>query len=197
MVLRYYNGVRVNVARVAHFTREPARPQRRYKQQFSQPANVSGIDVKSIFYLSKMPKHQVTCEDRAIEFQSEGFVVSGGILFCKYCNYRLDYRRKDSLQKHCQSEKHLMRKFGKSTESRLATVEETLQNSKKVKDSKDEFILDTVEAFIKANIPVEKLDHPAIRAWLNKYVQGSGDLPSANRLRQHYIPAEEEAGDTV
>ncbi|XP_066473343.1 uncharacterized protein [Tiliqua scincoides] len=136
-----------------------------------------------------MPKHQVTCEDRAVEFKSEGFVVSGGILFCKYCNYRLDYRRKDSLQKHCQSEKHMTRKLGVKTESSLAMLEETLQNSKKVKDSKDEFILDTVEAFIKANIPVEKLDHPAIRAWLNKYVQGSGDLPSANRLRQHYIPA--------
>ena len=70
----------------------------------------------------------------------------------------------------------------------MATLEETLQHAKQVKDLKEEFILDTVEAFVKANIPIEKLDQPAIRDWMKKYVRNSGELPSANRVRQHYIP---------
>lgn len=137
-----------------------------------------------------MPKHPVTCGSRAAEFRSEGFVVasSGGVLFCKHCNFCLDYKRKDSLQKHCKSQTHVARKSGNITAARLATLEETLDNGWKIKDSTMEFILDTVEAFVEANIPVDKLDHPAMRAWLSKYVQGSGDLPLADCLRQYYIP---------
>ncbi|XP_066480385.1 phosphatidylinositol N-acetylglucosaminyltransferase subunit C isoform X2 [Tiliqua scincoides] len=137
-----------------------------------------------------MPKHPVTCDSRAAEFRSEGFIVasSGGNLFCKYCNFCLDYKRKDSLQKHCKSQTHVARKSGNFTAARLATLEETVDNVWKVEDSKEEFILDTIEAFVDANIPIEKLDHPAIRAWLSKYVPASGDLPLANWLRQYYIP---------
>nr|CAD7202041.1 unnamed protein product [Timema douglasi] len=39
-----------------------------------------------------------------------------------------------------------------------------------------------------ANIPIEKMDHPAIKSWMGKYVRGSGDLPSANQLRREYVP---------
>lgn len=144
-----------------------------------------------------MPKHPVTCDDRAAEFRSEGFIVasSSGNLFCKHCNFCLDYKRKDSLQKHCKSQIHIARKSGNITAVRLATLEETLDSVWKVEDQtlvkdlpKEEFILDTVEAFIDANIPVEKLDHSAMRAWMSKYVRGSRHLPLADWLVQHYIP---------
>ncbi|KAJ8878642.1 hypothetical protein PR048_019225 [Dryococelus australis] len=46
---------------------------------------------------------------------------------------------------------------------------------------------DTVRAFVSANIPLQKLDHPAIREWLNEYIKGAGDLPNATTLRSSYM----------
>lgn len=138
-----------------------------------------------------MPKVAVSATDRLKEYKNEGFIISCGILMCKYCDCRLDYRRKDALDKHCKSEKHSKRRENSRLEvsvPRVATLKETLSNASRVKDMKEEFILDTTTAFVKANIPVEKLDNPAIRTWFNKYVRGSGDLPSANQIRQKYIP---------
>jgi hypothetical protein len=142
-----------------------------------------------------MPKASVSVSERAHEFRRDGFYVSGKILMCKFCDCRLEFKRKDSLTKHCESEKHVSQKrkadstsTSNPSTSRLSTLEESLDRAQTARGSKEEFIMNTTEAFIRANIPVEKLDHVAIRGWMNSYVKGSGDLPSASRLRQHYIP---------
>ncbi|CAB3232080.1 unnamed protein product [Arctia plantaginis] len=41
---------------------------------------------------------------------------------------------------------------------------------------------------LKANIPLNKLDHPAVRSYMEKYVPGSGNLPSGDNLRRKYVP---------
>lgn len=138
-----------------------------------------------------MPKVEVFVTGRAKEFQADGFYVSGKLLMCKFCNCRLDHKRKDTLIKHTESEKHIKGKARWSepgTSTRQVTLEEHISTARQARESKEEFILNTTEAFVKANIPMEKFDDPAIREWMAMYVKGAGDLPSANRLRQHYVP---------
>ncbi|KAK3918441.1 CGG triplet repeat-binding protein 1 [Frankliniella fusca] len=62
-------------------------------------------------------------------------------------------------------------------------LEDAMEGRKKRKEEKNQFILDTVDAFVSANIPVLKLDNP-----LSKYVKGSGILPVSKVLREEYIP---------
>lgn len=145
-----------------------------------------------------MPKAGVPVEKRAAEFKNDGIYASAKTLFCKWCNCRLDHERRDTLVKHCASEKHRrIRDAAEASSSRPTpttstprqiSLEETLSSSKKIKIDREEFIMETAEAFLSANIPPEKLDNPQIRAWMAKHVKGAGDIPSANNIRRKIIP---------
>lgn len=124
-----------------------------------------------------MPKSKViTVHTRAEEYKNEGFYVFDAtkkILMCKYCNVRIKWERKDTCDKHCkESEVHKRKKTESREIKRQVTINETLQIAKKAKNETDEFIRDTTKAFMEANIPLEKLDSPGIRKWMNKYIKG-------------------------
>ena len=55
---------------------------------------------------------------------------------------------------------------------RLTNIKDSLNNLKRMKDNKEEFILDTVGMCVKANIPLERLDNEHIRSYLDKYIKG-------------------------
>lgn len=137
-----------------------------------------------------MPKVKVTPRDRVNEFANEGFYLCDNkLLMCKFCNCRLEHERRDTLTKHVSSVKHkLAKSHPVSTVKRQFSIAETIEHSKKVKNGKEEFVRKTTEAFVSANIPVEKLDNPELRGWFQEYVKGGGDLPTADWLRKKYIP---------
>lgn len=136
-----------------------------------------------------MPKNKPTVFARAAEFSNEGFYVSGSkILMCKYCDCRLEFERKDTLNKHIQSVKHKNIKQRQQPAKRQLSIDEAGPMLKRAKLHKEEFVLETVEAFIAAGIPVEKLDNCKLREWLEKNVSGAGDIPSADWVRKKYIP---------
>ncbi|KAJ8867533.1 hypothetical protein PR048_031335 [Dryococelus australis] len=41
---------------------------------------------------------------------------------------------------------------------------------------------------LEVNFPLAKADHPAMSKWLNTHIIDAGDLPSANTLRETYVP---------
>lgn len=123
-----------------------------------------------------MPK-VTTCFDRAGEFKHEGYYVFDArqkIVMCKFCNVKLDWKRRDSCVKHNTSVNHKKKKLDSAGNSikRQISVQEAVSTAKKVKTDSEEFVMTTVETFVSANIPLEKLDHPSMRNWLNKYIPG-------------------------
>jgi len=70
------------------------------------------------------------------------------------------------------------RKIAERNNKRQVSIAESISNAKKLKADRDDFIKSTVRAFLKANIPLEKLDKPEFRQWLNKYVLGEWKLIS-------------------
>ena len=78
---------------------------------------------------------------------------------------------------------------------RLQTVHSVLKCRTDAESSRKELATDLSEALVAANIPVEKLDHPAIRRFLEKRVPGAGAIPTANRIRQWYLPTLQKAHD--
>lgn len=122
----------------------------------------------------------VTVYDREREFAHEGFYIfdkAKKILMCKYCNVRIEWERKDTCIKHIkQSASHKKNKEGMGASSevkRQASLVQMVSGAKKAKQDKEEFVLSTTRAFMEANIPLEKVDHPSFREWMNKYIEGT------------------------
>lgn len=127
----------------------------------------------------------MTVTSRADEFKDEGMYVfdrSKKIMMCRFCDCRVSWERKSVVQLHCSSANHLKEKEkAKAAQSskRQASLSGSFEQAKKIKIDKEVFIKSTVHAFVKANIPLHKLDHPEMRDWLKKYMPGKmAVLPS-------------------
>lgn len=141
----------------------------------------------------KMGRHKKELSERVKDFQQDGLYLSDtNIVMCKHCNVRLDGDKTDTLKKHTMSSNHLKKKTepqpGPSGSKRQSTIIGGFEVQKRVKMEKETFVEDTVKMCLKANIPMHKLDHPAVRSYLKKYVPGSGNLPSGDTLRRKYVP---------
>ncbi|MGH0170328.1 UNVERIFIED_CONTAM: hypothetical protein FKN15_060365 [Acipenser sinensis] len=51
-------------------------------------------------------------------------------------------------------------------------------------ERRQDVIFDLTEAFVCANIPLEKIDNPKLHAFLNKHVINAGAIPTAGQLRR-------------
>lgn len=144
-----------------------------------------------------MPKPAVGAHQRASEFKNDGLYASDSLtLMCKYCNCTLSYEKKDTVQKHLKTQKHvsLKEKFLADKEPKLQTsVLASFSSAKRRKVVTEHFALKTTEAFAKANIPLEKLDNEHLREWMAEFTEGAGDLPCVKTLREKYVPQASQA----
>jgi hypothetical protein len=60
---------------------------------------------------------------------------------------------------------------------RQSTISKMFEKQKRVEDECKTFVEDTVNMCLRANIPLLKMDHLAVREYFDKYVPGSGVLP--------------------
>uniref|UniRef100_H3B847 DUF659 domain-containing protein n=1 Tax=Latimeria chalumnae TaxID=7897 RepID=H3B847_LATCH len=123
----------------------------------------------------------ITAADRVKEFGSQILNADGGKLFCISCNISLDHTWRATVQRHLESESH---------RSRKRAADSALLGNEDDKSSETHHLATTelVDAFASANIPLEKLDHPKLCEFIQRNVQNAGCLPSANKLRQDYLP---------
>ncbi|CAG8834406.1 1282_t:CDS:2, partial [Gigaspora margarita] len=110
------------------------------------------------------PSCQVTAITCANEF-SEHFVVDHGTLMCLFCDTPINFEIKLTITTHINSAKHIANKSAKG------------QYEKRSRN--------LVEAFISANILLEKVDKLCL--WLqNNFING-GSIPLAEALRQNFL----------
>ncbi|XP_063216748.1 uncharacterized protein LOC134542793 [Bacillus rossius redtenbacheri] len=136
-------------------------------------------------------RNKLSARDRAFQYKKEGFYCTdNSTVMCKFCNTKVSWDRKDTIEKHLKSAKHVA--------SLAATKEETtkLQTSvascfnKVVKDKKSADYLGkrVTETFVKANIPLEKLNNEHMVNFMNEFIEGSGALPCVKTLREKHLP---------
>ncbi len=53
---------------------------------------------------------------------------------------------------------------------RQIPIDVVVDNAKRLKTEREEFIFSTVRAFLSANIPLKKLGDPKIRKWVNNFI---------------------------
>lgn len=125
-----------------------------------------------------MPKVKLPKASQARRFSSEfkGFQEENGQLFCTYCSTYVNSDRRSLVLQHINTTKH-QRLSNRSSSQPL--IKETV-NKQQV------FCNDIASMLVEADIPVSKLDHPAVRQFFAKYVQHN--LPSESTIRKNYIP---------
>ena len=121
---------------------------------------------------------------RALEFWKANFYADGGKLFSRSCNIVVDHFRKNTVDKHVNSKKHVEKALKKPTVDenrnlRIQTLKTVVNARTDAEYARKELAIDLSEALLAANIPLEKLDHPAICRFLEDKVPGSGSIPRA------------------
>ena len=70
----------------------------------------------------------------------------------------------------------------------MQTIRSVMSFRTDAKYTRKELAVDLNEALIAANVPIEKLDHPAIRQFLENKVPGAGSIPTTDCVRKWYLP---------
>ena len=84
------------------------------------------------------------------------FRLENKILYCKFCNYIVNHKCKSVIENHINSPIHLKKK--REVEADAEALQTTISSIYQVKSEKQEINLYLVEAFTKADIPLEKID---------------------------------------
>ncbi|KAL4135648.1 hypothetical protein QTP88_007246 [Uroleucon formosanum] len=108
------------------------------------------------------------------EFGEHIFAFDGSVLICKICEVKVKCEKRFSVTQHLSTEKHIRasNRQNKNATQQLITTP----------TRKSDFFKDLCEAFLKSNIPLEKLGNPHLRLFLEKYI--NKDIPSVSTLRK-------------
>jgi len=127
-----------------------------------------------------MSPRQVSLTERVQEFKDECMVVfdtKKKLMRCDCYNVLVDWKKKSTVSNHCASDSHksALTKFKLSNQpnKRQVSIDEAVDHAYTAKSEREQFVKSTVKAFMAANVPIKKLDHPKIREWMNRYVKGA------------------------
>uniref|UniRef100_H3AKW3 DUF659 domain-containing protein n=1 Tax=Latimeria chalumnae TaxID=7897 RepID=H3AKW3_LATCH len=134
-------------------------------------------------------RHSITAQQRCEQFGSQLY-ERGGKLFCSACNVLLDHVRKSTIIDHLKSKIHMKRRAEFTEQS--VRKQRTLMTSRKcntvARVEKIGVVHDFVKMCIESGIPLEKANHPSVRAFLLGHVKNGGAIPQADQLRKAYLP---------
>ncbi|KAL3189935.1 hypothetical protein MRX96_020273 [Rhipicephalus microplus] len=143
-----------------------------------------------------------TARKRARKYKHAKFYEDRGVLFCRASARAVDHHRKSTIDEHIESNRHRKnvrtrdsskRKSGKEPsedgaggsgaprkQKRLQTLESAITAS----EVRNDVVLKFLDALISANIPLEKVDNPKLRTFLQTHVRNGGSVPESDALRR-------------
>ena len=135
----------------------------------------------------------VSCSDRVKQYPKGVLHADAGQLFCSSCNITLDHCRKGSIDKHLLTQLHVTKRkqlddLEDIRVKKQVTIVGSFQRITESRDARNMSHFELVEAFTASNIPLNKLDHPKLREYLQANVKNLGALPSSSQLRSQYLP---------
>lgn len=142
----------------------------------------------------------VSASTRAAQYLNGTFYAENDHMYCRTCNMVVEHVRKTTVDRHLTSKTHKLKvDNSKASEEnqrlRMQSMATVVQHSTAAALTRKELDTDLCRTFLTCNIPLEKVDHPALRDFLERRVQGAGAIPSAEQLRQTYIPIVQQQHD--
>ncbi|XP_064420325.1 uncharacterized protein LOC102354807 isoform X2 [Latimeria chalumnae] len=131
----------------------------------------------------------ITAQQRCEQFPSQ-LHEDGGKLFCSACNVVLDHYRKSTIIDHLKSKTHMKRQAECAEHS--ARNQSRRGSSRRchtvARVEKITVVQDFIKMCMEADIPLEKANHPSVRAFLLDHVKNGGAIPQADQLKKTYLP---------
>uniref|UniRef100_A0A5F8HC29 CGG triplet repeat binding protein 1 n=1 Tax=Monodelphis domestica TaxID=13616 RepID=A0A5F8HC29_MONDO len=88
----------------------------------------------------------------------------------------------------CSNISSCSKPFQQNVRKKQRPLTASLQCNSTAQTEKVSVIQDFVKMCLEANIPLEKADHPAVRAFLSRHVKNGGSIPKSDQLRRAYLP---------
>lgn len=126
-----------------------------------------------------MPNPKISARERAFQYERHGFYASDkSTVMCKFCKCQVAWERKDSIDKHLKSTKHITAANKQKEEQvKLQTSIATCFSSVVQKKQNSEYLGTRVaETFVKANIPLHKLENEHVKSFLNEFIEGRSNV---------------------
>ncbi|KAE9536846.1 hypothetical protein AGLY_006908 [Aphis glycines] len=116
------------------------------------------------------------------EFEEKVFSSDGTILFCKFCETKINTDRRYLVTQHLKTEKH--KSAEKRKQDQMKNKSQQLVGTA-MTSKKSSFNHDLCNTLLSANIPLNKLNNPKFREFLLKYT--GKDIPFESTLRKGYV----------
>ncbi|GBC10065.1 hypothetical protein RclHR1_09300012 [Rhizophagus clarus] len=130
------------------------------------------------------PTSTVTAASHAREFPEDFFVDNGKLMYC-FCDHSINFQTKNTITAHIGSKTHLRNKKEKK-EQQIKKRQPTIQTILNASEIKKTVINNLVDAFVTADIPLEKIDK--LQNWLRENCNEGGFIPTSVALRHDYLP---------
>uniref|UniRef100_A0A3Q1GAW2 U1-type domain-containing protein n=1 Tax=Acanthochromis polyacanthus TaxID=80966 RepID=A0A3Q1GAW2_9TELE len=131
----------------------------------------------------------VICPPLILAFVSINFFEMRKILFCKFCQHSIDWKRKNMCSDHIVSKSHVRNKekFNNNASKTMSLQTCITASSFKSSDSRKELIEDFAAMCAEADIPLEKMTK--LRPFLLKHWKQGGAQPeNVSSLHQIHLP---------
>ncbi|XP_068086845.1 uncharacterized protein [Anabrus simplex] len=124
----------------------------------------------------------------AQEFKQDFIDTDGIVMRCTICDSRIlfdEKHQRDRIKQHISSSKHQMNKTLQANKSWQPLLRNVFQQSSSKSQNMKELNIDLYAALTQAGIPLNKVNHPAIKGLLEKYTKMS--MPDESSLRENYM----------
>jgi hypothetical protein len=85
----------------------------------------------------------------------ENYILQDKVLWCRFCNIKVDHEKKSILDKHVLTAKHEINKKNSSNQLIQRTIPSVIGNTL---NEKEKINVEIVESFTFADIPLEKIE---------------------------------------
>jgi hypothetical protein len=124
--------------------------------------------------------------------------VDGSKLICIVCEEKINYDLKHGstrVKDHMESKKHKKNKELKLGKSQKSLIVESFKNAEELNDKETKFGIELVNAFMAANIPLNKLKNPVFKTFMETYMKRS--IPSISTIRKCIDPLYDDSIELI
>ena len=141
--------------------------------------------IKLVFFLDMATRKKKVSINTRVDEHPGVFREDGGIMFCNFCDFSVEWKSKSTIDGHCLSKGHIKKRhIYEINEQRKKQA--TISTINAASESKKVVIEDLIEAFSSANIPLEKVNQ--LLPFFKKHLKEGGSIPQAPTLRQVHLP---------
>jgi len=124
----------------------------------------------------------------ANDFKKDYITTDGFILRCDLCDVVIsvdDKHQKTRITQHIEAPKHVKSRDLAKQKKKQPFIADVLGKAVVSGTSSNNFFLDLTATFIQTGIPLHKVNHPAMKSFLEKYTMKS--VPDQSTLRKNYV----------